>query len=93
MSSGSEHRRLAIVLSSGALLGSMSVCSLQLLRAPSPLQFAAGAALMTFAIAVLHDGGVKPRTIAIAVGVIPALLGLYLLIAWLSLRNWDGPEW
>jgi len=85
-------RPIAIVLSSGATLGSLYVFNLWLLRGANHLALVAAAVLVLFAAAILHDTGVKAKAITITVGTVAVLVGLYVLVLWVSLRNWK-PEW
>ena len=85
-------RVTARALSSGAILGGVYVFYVWLVDGGSPLAPVAAAALVTAALVVLRDSGARTRRIVIVVGVTAALAGVYVLILWLSLRNWQ-PEW
>ena len=88
-----QPRAVGIVLSSGGILGCLYVLERAVSRDTDPFAIGAGSVLFLVAIAILHDSGVKTMTIAISVAVIPVLVGVYLLVIWLSLRNWEGPAW
>ena len=87
------NRGLAIALSSAAIFGSLYLFIAGFQRGPHPVALIAATVCVAAAAVILHRSGMKPRTIAIAVGAVPMLLGLYVLLLWLSLRNWDGPRW
>ncbi len=81
------------VLGAGGILGCLYVLARAVSRDTDPFAIGAGSVLFITGIAILHDSRLKTRTIAISIAVIAVPIGLYLLVFWLSLRNWDGPSW
>ena len=88
-----QLRAVGIVLSSGGILGCLYVLARALSRNTDPFAIGAGFVLFLVAIAILHDSGLKTTTIAISVSVMTALIGICLLVLWLSIRSWAGPTW
>ena len=88
-----QPRAVGTVVGLGGILGCLYVLERAVSRDTDPFAIGAGFVLFIVAIAILHDSGLKTMTIAISLAVIPVLIGVYLLVIWLSLRNWDGPTW
>jgi mannose/fructose/N-acetylgalactosamine-specific phosphotransferase system component IIC len=82
----------ARALGTGGVLGGVYAFFVWLVRGGSSLAPVAAATLVAAALVILHDSGVRTRRILISVAITAALAGLYVLILWLSLRNWQ-PEW
>jgi hypothetical protein len=62
-------------------------------RDTDPFAIGAGSFLLLVASVILHDTGMRTKTIVIGVVALPVLTGVYVLLLWLSLRSWDGPAW
>jgi hypothetical protein len=90
MRPGMIPRTIGSVLGSSGIAGSLLVLNVGLVRG-EPLAIAASGVLLLVSIAILHDTGAKVMALAIIMASTPVLVGLYLLLLWLSLRNWEGP--